>query len=67
MTINIIQTITNILNEKRQVINTMTSETYMLYPAEGKAIKNCKTGTIFTNSVNLGTSGQTKDYIEIDL
>lgn len=67
MTINIIQTITNILDEDRQLIRTATTEAYMLYPAEGKAIKNIKTGKVYTHSVNIGSIGNVKDYIEIDL
>jgi hypothetical protein len=67
MKVNIIQTITKILDENRQTINSAVSETYMLYPAAGKAIKNIKTGKVYTHSVNIGTSGQIKDYIEIDL
>jgi len=39
----------------------------MLYPAEGKAIKNIITGQIFTGSVNIGSKGKLKDYTEVDL
>jgi len=67
MTINIIQTITNILDENRKILRTALTEAYVLYPAEGKALKNTVTGKVFTKSVNLGNKGQVKDYIEIDL
>ena len=67
MTINIIQTITNVLDENRQLIRTVTSETYVLYPAAGKAIKDINTGKLFTSSVSIGSKGKLKDYIEIDI
>ena len=67
MIVNIIQTITNILDENRKLIRTATTEAYVLYPAEGKALKNTVTGKIYYKSINLGNKGQAKDYIEIDL
>jgi hypothetical protein len=67
MTINIIQTITNILDENRQLINTAVTEAYVLYPAAGKAIKNIINDRIYTSSVNIGSKGNLKNYIEIDL
>lgn len=67
MKINIIQTITNILNYSREVIETMTSENYIIYPAEGKAIKNIVNGKIFTSSVTVGAKSNLKNYVEIDI
>lgn len=67
MTINIIQTITNILDENHQVLKSLTTETYMLYPAPGKAIQNTVTGKVYTTSVNIGAKANLKDYIELDL
>ena len=54
MRINIIQTITNVLNYSREVLETRTSENYIIYPADGKAIKNIINGKIFTSSVTVG-------------
>lgn len=67
MTINIIQTITNVLDEKRQLVSSVETEAYVLTPAPGKAIKNIKTEKIYTTSVNIGTKGKLKDYQEIEL
>ena len=67
MTINIIQTITNILNYSGEVLKTRTSENYIIYPAEGKAIKNTVNGKIFTSSVTVGSKSNLKNYIEIDI
>ena len=66
MKFNIIQTITNVLDEKRVPISSVTSETWVLIPDEGKALKHIPTGRIFTQSVNIGSKGKIKDYIEID-
>ena len=43
MTINIIQTVTNILNEDRSIKSSSTVEAYLLIPDEGRALKNIKT------------------------
>ena len=67
MTINIIQTITNILNYSGEVLKTRTSENYIIYPAEGKAIKNIANGKIFTSSVTVGPESNLKNYVEIDI
>lgn len=66
MTLNTIQTITNVLDENRKLISTVTSETCVLIPAEGKVLQHVPTGRIFTSSVNIGSKGKAKDYIEID-
>ena len=67
MTINIIQTITNVLNYSREVLETRTSENYIIYPAEGKAIKNIVNGKIFTSSETVGPKSNLKNYIEVDI
>jgi len=66
MTINIIQTISNLLDEKRRVIKSSTVESTVLTPAQGKVLKHIPTGKIFTQAINIGTAGKIKDYIEID-
>ena len=67
MTVNIFQTITNVLDINRNLIRTTTTETYVLYPDAGKALKNLVNGRIYTSSVNIGSKSHVKDYIEIDL
>jgi len=67
MIINIIQTITNVLDNNRTVLRTFSTETYELTPEKGKAIKNISNGRIYTATVNIGTKGNLKNYIEIDL
>ena len=67
MKINIIQTITNILDENRQMIKTSTSDNYILYPEVGKVIKDTITGQIYTSSVSIGSKSNLKNYIEINI
>ena len=67
MTVNIFQTITNVLDTNRNLIRTTTTETYVLYPDAGKVLKNLVNGRIYTSSVNIGSKSHVKDYIEIDL
>ena len=67
MKINIIQTITNILDENRQMIKTSTSDNYILYPEADKVIKDTITGQIYTSSVSIGSKSNLKNYIEIDI
>ena len=67
MKINIIQTITNILEEDRTLIKSIESESYTLIPESGKALKNIKTGKIFNGPINIGTGGKVKDYTEIEI
>ena len=67
MTTNIIQTITNTLDEFRQVLNTMKTEVWVLTPASGKALKNVKTGETFKRAVSLSSKAKVADFIEIDL
>ena len=67
MKINIIQTITNILDEDRKLIKTSLTEAYVLTPDSGKVLKHIITGKVYTNSISLGNKNQVKDYIEVDL
>lgn len=65
MKVNIIQTITKILDEDRNVLSTNTVEGYVLEAAEGKALKNIKTGRIISGQVFVYTRAKIADYIEI--
>lgn len=67
MTVNIFQTITNVLDANRNLVRTTTTETYVLCPDAGKALKNLVNGRIYTSSVNIGSKSHIKDYVEIDL
>lgn len=66
MTINIIQTITNTLNEDRTIKTSSTIETYLISPAEGKVLKNIKTGEIIKSKICLNKKVKIEDYIEVD-
>jgi hypothetical protein len=66
MTINIIQTITNTLNEDRTIKMSSTIETYLISPAEGKVLKNIKTGEIIKSKICLNKKVKIEDYIEVD-
>lgn len=67
MTINIIQTVTNILNEDRSIKSSSTVEAYLLIPAEGRALKNIKTGEIIKTKLCLNKKVKLQDYIEVDM
>lgn len=67
MTINIIQTVTNILNEDRSIKSSSTVEAYLLIPAEGRALKNIKTGEIIKTKLCLNKKVKLQDYIEVDI
>ena len=67
MEIKFIQTITNILDENHQIINSTITESCMIYPAQGKAIKNLRTNEIFEHALNIGSKGKLKDFVEIDI
>lgn len=66
MTVNIIQTITNTLNEDRTIKTSSTVETYLVSPAEGKVLKNIKTGEILKSKICLNKKVKIEDYIEIE-
>ena len=65
MTINIIQTITNTLNEDRTIKTSSTIETYLISPAEGKVLKNIKTGQISRSLVSVSKKSKIEEYVEI--
>jgi hypothetical protein len=67
MTINIIQTITNTLNEDRTIKTSSTIETYLISPAEGKVLKNIKTGEIIKSKICLNKKVKIEDYIEVEV
>lgn len=67
MTINIIQTITNTLNEDRTIKTSSMIETYLISPAEGKVLKNIKTGEIIKSKICLNKKVKIADYIEIEV
>lgn len=67
MTVKIIQTITNVLDENRNITKTSTTEAYILCPDAGKALKNIRTGKVYEYYINLGSRDKTSEYIEIDL
>lgn len=66
MTINIIQTITNILNEDKTLKSSSLIETYLISPSEGKVLKNVKTGEIIKTKICLNKKIKINDYIEIN-
>lgn len=66
MRTNIHQAITNVLDENRSVIRTTTHETYVLYPDNGKKLKNKKTGFILEGYVCLRDNASIEDYEEVD-
>lgn len=66
MTINILQTISNVLNEDRTLKSSYTVESYLVTPAEGKVLKNIKTGEIINSKICLNKKVKIADYIEVE-
>ena len=66
MTINIIQTITNTLTAERQIINSKAVESFAIYPAENKVLRNKITGTIVRHLLVLSSEQAIVNYEEID-
>jgi len=66
MITNIHETILNIYTEKEELIRTNTVRTYLLYPDEGKVLKNVLTGQIIEGYVGVSDKESIKNYIEID-
>jgi len=66
MTINIIQTITNILTENGELISSKKAEGYIITPAEGKLLLNKATGETFGYKIYTYHKSAINDYIEIE-
>ncbi len=65
MTVEIIEIITNILDENRNLKTSSTREAYVLVPDAHKALKHIKTGEIITTRLMISRKSRIKDYIEI--
>lgn len=66
MKIEIRQTISNTLDENRKLISSSTVENTVLYPAEGKALKNIKTGKVYPGFICLSPKDKVSDFVEIE-
>ena len=67
MTIEIIEIITNILDENRNLKTSSTREAYVLVPDAHKVLKHIKTGEIITTRLMINRKSRIKDYIEIQV
>lgn len=67
MKVTIIQTTTKILNEDRTLRSSIITESYVITPAEGKALQNTKTGEIIKAKVCVNKKSKLNMYKEIDL
>lgn len=67
MTINIIQTITNVLTEDGEMISSTKAEGYSLAPDEGKMLRNKVNGKVFITKIYIYRKSELKDYEEIDI
>jgi hypothetical protein len=66
MTIKIIEIITNILDENRNVETSSIRESYVLVPDAHKVLKHVKTGEIITTRLMIDRKSRIKNYIEVD-
>ena len=67
MKVQIIQNNTKILDEARNEISSRISESYILIPSDGKAIRNTTTGVISQGAVYIPTLKSKNIYEEIDI
>jgi len=66
MKVNIHQTISNVLDENREIISTITSETFVIYPEEGKLLRNKITGLTTDGFIAIGSKDSIDNYEEVD-
>lgn len=66
MRIQIDQNISNIMDEDRKIIRSKTSETFILFPDEGKKLRHKITGKIIEEYIALGSSDSKDNYEEVD-
>ena len=65
MRLEIHEVISNILNEKRELIRTKTSESYIIYPDAGKVLRNKKNNLTIDTFVGVGSKEDISNYEEI--
>ena len=66
MRIHTHETILNIYDETKTLISTKTAKTFVIYPSEGKALRNILTGLVTYDYVGVGREELIKNYEEID-
>lgn len=66
MRLEIHEVISNILNEKRELIRSKTSESYIIYPEVGKILRNKKTGLAADTFIGVGSKDDLSLYEEIE-
>ena len=66
MRLEIHEVISNILNEKRELIRSKTSESYVIYPEVGKILRNKKTGLTADTFIGVGSKDDLSLYEEIE-
>ena len=66
MKIKILQTISNVFSENRNLESTSSTECYVLQAEEGKLLKHSKTGKTTRYAVCVQKKRNIADYIEID-
>ena len=66
MRLEIHEVISNILNEKRELIRSKTSESYIIYPEVGKILRNKNTGLTAYTFIGVGSKDDLSLYEEIE-
>lgn len=66
MKIQIQQVTSRVLDERRNVLSELTTETYIVYPDEGKVLREISTGRIFNHHINVSNKLELKNFEEID-
>lgn len=66
MTTQIINTLTTVMDENRNIIATREDESYILTPAPNKIIRHTLSGQLFICSVGVAQKHKLCEYEEID-
>ena len=67
MKVTIIQTTTKTFNESRILLTSWLSETYLLEPGAGKALRHKSTGQVFPSGLCVNKERKIQEYEEIDV
>jgi len=66
MIINIHETISNVYDEKKNLISSSTSESYIVYPEENKLLRNKLNGLTTDAYIGISSKDELGKYEEID-
>lgn len=66
MRVEIHEVISHIYDENKKLVKTKSSENYVIYPDEGKLLRNRHTGLTTDTFIGVGSKDNLSNYEEID-